>query len=64
MRCGRLRRGSMTNRRAERDRQRRERRKAREAAERRLDELREAWHRRREDGEQSRKGPSKEERRA
>jgi hypothetical protein len=64
VRCGHLRRGSMTNRRAERDRQRRERRKAREAAERRLDELREAWHHHREDGEQSRKGPSDRERRA
>ena len=49
----------MTDRREERDRERRERRrqrrKAREAAERRLDELREAWRRRREDGEEKRK---------
>ena len=64
MRCGCLRTGSMTNCRAERDRQRRERRKAREAAERRLNELREAWRRRREDGEESGKGPSEGERRA
>ena len=54
----------MTDRRAERDRERREKRRAREAAERRLAELREAWRRRREDGEQSRKWPSEEERRA
>jgi hypothetical protein len=49
----------MANRRAERDRERSERRKAREAAQkareaaqRRLDELREAWRRRRKDGEE------------
>jgi hypothetical protein len=35
-----------------------------EAAERRLSELKEAWRRRREDGEESRKWPSEEERRA
>jgi hypothetical protein len=36
----------MTDRRAERDRERREWRRAREAAERRLEALREAWRRR------------------
>jgi hypothetical protein len=35
----------MTDRRAERDRERREKKRAREAAERRLDELWEAWRR-------------------
>jgi hypothetical protein len=46
--------GPMTDQRAEPDRERRERRKATEAAERRLEELREAWHRRRKDGERER----------
>ena len=45
----------MTDRRAERDRKRRERRKAREEAERRLEELREAWRRRRADEEEGKK---------
>jgi hypothetical protein len=54
----------VTDRRRERDRARREKKRAREAAERRLDELREAWRRRREDGEESRKGPSERKRRA
>ena len=48
----------VTDRRAERDRERRERRRARRDAERRLEELREAWRRRREDGDASGKGPS------
>jgi hypothetical protein len=39
--------GPVKDRRAERDRERRERRKARKDAERRLEELREAWRRRR-----------------
>jgi hypothetical protein len=43
---------------AERDRERRERRRAREAAERRLEELREVWRRRHADGEEGRKGRS------
>ncbi len=46
----------MTDRRAERDRERRERREAREAAERRHDELKEAWRRRRADEEERKKG--------
>jgi hypothetical protein len=55
----------MTDRRAERDRERRERRGAREAAERRLEELREAWRWRHADGEEGRKkGRSERERRA
>jgi len=45
----------VTDRRAERDRKRRERRKAREEAERRLEELREAWRRRRADEEEGKK---------
>jgi hypothetical protein len=56
--------GGMTDRRAERARERRARRKARKAAERRLDELRDAWRRRREGGEESRKGLSERKRRA
>ena len=63
----------MTDRRAERDRERRQRRRAREAAERqrareaaerRLEELREAWRLRHADGEEGRKGRSERERRA
>jgi hypothetical protein len=54
----------VTARRRERDRARREKKRAREAAERRLAELRDAWRRRREDGEESRKGPSERKRRA
>ena len=54
----------MTGRREERDRERRARRKAREEAERRLEELREAWLRRRMEGEEGGKGPSERRRRA
>ena len=54
----------MTGRRAKRERERREKKRDRGAAERGLEEPREAWRRRREDGEESGKGPSERERRA
>jgi hypothetical protein len=47
--------GGVKDRWAERDRQRRAKKKAREDAERRLEELREAWRQRRADEEEGRK---------
>ena len=56
--CG----GGVTDRRAERDREQRERREAREDAERRHDQLKEAWRRRRANEEGGKKGRSEGER--
>jgi hypothetical protein len=52
----------VTDRRAERDREQRERREAREDAERRHDQLKEAWRRRRANEEGGKKGRSEGER--